>query len=243
MEKFSTAEFLVNVLSNAFKCVEYFRQPPPKGNRTNFFYITDRTTADINADDNGAYNKTRHTTKLYYRENGALLGVRKEGDRYYYNKKKSNRSCSRVYISEGKIVSVNRKYGKSKSSPLSKIIVTISNPVTDPTLSYRCVIYQLESEISETKEVLSHGNAKKDNAIDKSYYRTSRDVLYQTKTMVENGMSAKKVYDTINEQSGDDFTSVSQSNKLRDVKQVYREAASVKKMKLQRKCQMNSRCF
>ena len=61
--------------------------------------------------------------------------------------------------------------------------------------------------------------------------------------MVENGMSAKKVYDTINEQSGDDFTSVSQSNKLRDVKQVYREAASVKKMKLQRKCQMNSRCF
>ena len=106
----------------------------PKGIRTNVFYITDATTADINADDNGAYNKTRHITKLYYRENGALLGVRTKGDRYYYNKKKSNRSYSRMYISEEKIVSVNRKYGKSKSFPLSRIIVTISNPVTDPTL-------------------------------------------------------------------------------------------------------------
>ena len=47
--------------------------------------------------------------------------------------------------------------------------------------------------------------------------------------MVENGMSAKKIYDTINEQSGDVFTSVAQSNELRDVKQVYRQAASVKK--------------
>ena len=107
MEKFSTAEFLVNVLSNNPENSEYFRRPPPKVIRTNFFYITDATTADINADNNGAYNKTRHTTKLYYRENGALLGVHKEGDRYYYNKKKSNRSYSRVYISEEKIVSVN----------------------------------------------------------------------------------------------------------------------------------------
>ena len=37
-----------------------------KGIRTNFFYTTDTTTADINAGDNGAYNKTQHTTKLYY---------------------------------------------------------------------------------------------------------------------------------------------------------------------------------
>ena len=131
---------------------------------------------------NGAYNKTRHTTKLYYRENGALLGVCKEGDCYYYSKKKSNRSYSRVYILEEKIVSVNRKYGKSKSFSLSSITATISNPVTDPTLPYKCVIYQLESGISDTKKVLCHGNAKKDNAIDKSYYPTSSDVLYQTKT-------------------------------------------------------------
>ena len=66
MEKFSTAEFLVNVLSNDPENSEYFRWPPPKGIRTNFFYTTDTTTADINAGDNGAYNKTRHTTKLYY---------------------------------------------------------------------------------------------------------------------------------------------------------------------------------
>ena len=57
-EKFSTAESLVNVLSNDPENSEYFRQPPPKGIRTNFFYITDTATADINDDDNGAYNKT-----------------------------------------------------------------------------------------------------------------------------------------------------------------------------------------
>ena len=134
------------------------------------FYITDATTADINADDNGACNNTRHTTKPYYRENGALLGLRKEGDRYYYDKKKSNRSYSQMYVSEEKIVLVNRMYGKSKSFPLSRIIVTISNSVTDPTEPYKCVIYRLESGISETKKVICYGNAKKDNAIDKSYY-------------------------------------------------------------------------
>ena len=42
-------------------------------------------------------------------------------------------------------------------------------------------------------------------------------------------MSTKKIYDTINEQSSDVFTSVAQSNELRDVKQVYRQAASVKR--------------
>ena len=68
IEKSSTAEFFVNVLSNDPENSKYFRWPPSKGIRTNFFYINDATTADINADDNGAYNKTRHTTKLYYPE-------------------------------------------------------------------------------------------------------------------------------------------------------------------------------
>ena len=42
-------------------------------------------------------------------------------------------------------------------------------------------------------------------------------------------MIPQKIYDAINEQSVDVLTSVAQSNKLRDVKQVYRQAASVKK--------------
>ena len=91
------------------------------------------------------------------------------------------------------------------------------------------MIYQLESGISKTKKILCHGNAKKDNAIDKSYYRTSSNVLCKTKTIVENEMIPQKIYDAINEQSVDVLTSVAQSNKLRDVKQVYRQAASVKK--------------
>ena len=58
IEKFSTVEFRVNVLSNDPENSEYFRRPPPKGIRTDVVYITDATTADIKADDNGAYNKT-----------------------------------------------------------------------------------------------------------------------------------------------------------------------------------------
>ena len=80
-----------------------------------------------------------------------------------------------------------------KHQRASRIIVTISNSVTDPTLPYKCVIHQLESGIPETKKVLCYGNVKKDNAIDKSHYQTLNNTLYQTKTMAEKGMSAKNL--------------------------------------------------
>ena len=72
MKKIASADFLIHVLTNDPERSEYFRQSPPKGIRTNFFFITDISKtpiSDINADDNGAYLKSRNTNKFYYCEN------------------------------------------------------------------------------------------------------------------------------------------------------------------------------
>ena len=71
LKKFSTAEFLINALTDSPEKSEYFREIPPKGIRTNFFYIANSaiplsSLADINADDNGAYLKSRIIIKPYY---------------------------------------------------------------------------------------------------------------------------------------------------------------------------------
>ena len=60
---FSSAQFLINALTNDPSRSEYYRSSPPKGMRTNYFYITDSSMADVTADDNGAYLKTRKTTR------------------------------------------------------------------------------------------------------------------------------------------------------------------------------------
>ena len=66
LKKISTAEFLIDVLTNSPEKSEYCRELPPKGIRTNLFYITDLTKtslATISADDNGAYMKSRITNR------------------------------------------------------------------------------------------------------------------------------------------------------------------------------------
>ena len=60
LKKFSTAEFRIEVLTNSPEKSECYRELPPKGIRTNLFYITDLTKtslANISADYNGAYMK------------------------------------------------------------------------------------------------------------------------------------------------------------------------------------------
>ena len=60
------------MLTNDPESSEYFRQFPLKGIRTNFFFITDiskTSISGINADDNGAYLKSRNTSKFYYCDN------------------------------------------------------------------------------------------------------------------------------------------------------------------------------
>ena len=60
------------MLTNDLQRSEYFSQSPPKVILTNFFFITDilkTSVSDINADDNGAYLKSRNTDKFYYCNN------------------------------------------------------------------------------------------------------------------------------------------------------------------------------
>ena len=101
----------------------------------------------------------------------------------------------------------------------------MSNPINGPPSPYVVVLYQAE-QIIESSENLPHGNAIKH---DKPYFRTSKDVLEQTKENLSKGMPPKKVYDRMNDDSGGVFFSTSQSNELRDTRQLYQQSENLKK--------------
>ena len=99
---FSTAHFLVHALMKDPFRSEFYLEDAPKGIRSNFFYITDVTKcpmSTITADDNGAYIKTRNTTKLYCQVGDETKGVREESGKFYYNVKQSYNSYERKYVS------------------------------------------------------------------------------------------------------------------------------------------------
>ena len=69
MKQIASSYFLIYVLANDPERSEYFRQSPPRGIRRNFLFITDvskTSISDTNADDNGAYLKSRNTNNFYY---------------------------------------------------------------------------------------------------------------------------------------------------------------------------------
>ena len=78
LKKFSTVEFLIDALTNSAEKSEYCQELPRKGIRTNFFYIVDLTKislANISADDNGAYLKSRINNKSYFYDNDQVTTV------------------------------------------------------------------------------------------------------------------------------------------------------------------------
>ena len=222
-KKFSTAKFLINALTDSPKKSKYFREIPPKGIRTNFFYTVNSamplsSLADINADDNGAYLKFRITIKPYYYGKDQINTVHQINDEYYYNKRETYKSYSKVTVSADNVVSLHRTYGKPKSFPFTRTIIKMSNPNNGPPSPYVAVLYQAEH--------LPHGNAIEH---EKPYFRTSKDVLEKTKENLSKGMPPKKVYDRINDDSGGAIFSISQSNELRDTRQVYRQSENLRK--------------
>ena len=61
--------------------------------------------SDINADDNGAYLKSRNTNKFYYCDNDRTSMVREDiSGKFYYNE----RLLQKVYIPSNKIVKLGR---------------------------------------------------------------------------------------------------------------------------------------
>ena len=211
------------MLTNDPERSEYSRQSPCKRIRTNFFFITDiskTSISDINADDNGAYLKSRNTNKFYYCDNEQTSIVREDtSGKFYYNERLSRNSYKKVYIPSDKIVKLSRTYTKAKSFALTRTLIQVSNPASSPPSLFVAVFYQA-SVIAEKDEVSCHGNTTQNS---KPYFRTSKDVFQKTSEKCVNGLNAKIVYDEISKESGGVYYSSSQSSELRDMRQVHRQ--------------------
>ena len=73
--------------------------------------------------------------------------------------------------------------------------------------------YNAYNTITENSKVFSHGNSSKSN--EKPHFRTSKDILNQTKISLEQHSNPKTVYTSINRNSGGVFSSTSQSEELK----------------------------
>ena len=210
---------------------EFYLEDAPKGIRSNFFYITDVTKcpmSTITADDNGAYIKTRNTTKLYCQVGDETKGVREESGKFYYNVKQSYNSYERKYVSPDHVILLKRSYCKAKSFPLTRTIISFSSPPDGPASPYVAVFYQTTAKISNDSKILCHGNAKKRVSLEKPYVRTNHQILSKAREFIDKGMPPKQVYDQINQESGGVFESPSQGQELRDTQQVYRQKTKTK---------------
>ena len=156
LKKFSTAESPIDVLTNSPEKSEFYRELPLKGIKTNLFYITDLTKtslANISADDNGAYLKSRITNKKLFSGNDQVITVHEVNDKYYYNKRESQNSYSKVYVSADNVVSFHRTYGKTMSFPLPRTIVKMANPINGPMPLCVAVFYHAQ-QITKSADVL-----------------------------------------------------------------------------------------
>ena len=227
MKKIASADFLIHVLTNDLERPKYFRHSLPKGIRTNFFFITDiskTSISDINADDNGAYLKSRSTNKFYYCDNNRTSIVREDiSGKFYYNERLSRNSYKKVYILSDKIVKLSRTYTKT-SFPLTRTFIQVSYPASSPPSLFVAVFYQA-SAIAEKEEVSCNGNGTQNS---KPYFRTSKDIFQKAREKCVNGLNANTVYDEINKESGEVYYSSLQSSELRDMRQVHRQKEKVK---------------
>ena len=86
LKKFSTAEFLIDVLTKSPEKSENYRELPPKGIRTNLSYIIDlakTSHTNIRANDNEAYFRSRISNKSYFYGNEQIITVHEVNDKYY----------------------------------------------------------------------------------------------------------------------------------------------------------------
>ena len=156
LKKFSTTESPIDVLTNSPEKSEFYGELPLKGIKTNLFYITDLTKtslANISADDNGAYLKSRITNKKLFSGNDQVITVHEVNDKYYYNKRESQNSYSKVYVSADNVVSFHRTYGKTMSFPLPRTIVKMANPINGP-MPLCVVVFYHAQQITKSADVL-----------------------------------------------------------------------------------------
>ena len=100
------------------------------------------------------------------------------------------------------------------------------NPIDGPIIPYVAVLYQIDSPITEDKHTLCYGNSKENES--RPYIRTSKKVLSKTKDFLKEGNTCKEAYDKVNALYGGVYESSSQSDELRNMKQVYRQKEEMK---------------
>ena len=146
---------MIHVLTNDPERSECFTQSSPKGIRANLFFITDiskKSVSDTNADDNGAYLKSRNTNKFYFNKNDRTNIVREDiSGKFYYNERLSRNSYEKVYIPSHKMVKLSPTYTKVKSFPLTRTYIKASNPASSPSSPFVAVFYQA-SKIAKKDE-------------------------------------------------------------------------------------------
>ena len=197
---------------------EFYLEDAPKGIRSNFFYITCVTKCSmstITAEDNGAYLKTRNTTKLYCQMGNETKCVREENGKFYYNVKHAYNSYERKNVSPDHVILLKRSYCKGKSSPLTRTIILFSSPPEGPASSKVAVFYQTKAKIFNDSKILCHGSVKKRVLLEKPDVRTNSQILSKAREFIDNRMLPKQVYDQINQESGGVFESPPQGQELR----------------------------
>ena len=193
-----------------------------------YVYFPKTSISDINADDNGVYLISRNTKKFYFCDNDQTNIVCEYiSGKSYYNQRLSRNSYKNVYITSDKIIKLSRTYTKPKSFALTRNVIKVSNPASDPPSPFVAVFYQA-SAIAEEDEVSCHGNATQNS---KPCFWTSKDVFQKAREKCVNGLNAKTVHDKINKLSGGVYSSSSQSSELRDTRQVHRRKEKAKTSK------------
>ena len=199
---------------------EYFKQFPPNGIRTNFFFIADiskTSISNINAGGNGACLKSRNTNKFYYCDNDRTSIIRKAiSGKFYYNERLCRNCYKKVYILSDKIVKLSLTYAKTKSFPLTRTDKTYQ--IQQVALLVPLLQFSTKRQhIAEKGEVPCHTNASQNS---KPCFRTSKDVLYKAKEKYVDGLKDKAVYEEINKKSGETYYSSSKSGELGDTRKI-----------------------
>ena len=194
---FSTAQFLVHALTEDPFCSKLYLEDAPKGIRSNVFYITDVAKCPISTittDDNGAYAKTRNTTKYIVKlEMKQKVFVKKTEN--FITMINSLLIHMKKYVSSDHVILLKRSYCKAKNFPLTRTIISFSSSPDGSASPYVAVFYQTIGKISRDSKILCHGNAKKRVSLEKPYTRTNDQVLSKAREFINKGRPRKQVYD------------------------------------------------
>ena len=214
---------------------QYFSEVEPlKGICHNKMYtITGYTIEQINCDDNGAYEdfksaKTEYAIEIKGDEIIKANVVHKEGEKYIQNVR-AGRSYERTVADPTKVYAIERYYRKNKSFPgLRHMVVKVKNVMSLHYEKYLCVVYSNSDErkINSDFSILPHGNSTKSQH---PYIRTSKNTLERESELLGANQPFQTYENLVKET--DPFTSTSQSNEPRNVKQIHNRQYLLKQSK------------